>query len=78
MSAQAMGGEKVMDMYFLETRAKLLEIAANLDRVERAGGVDAGDSRAVFIREALEILRGAGQLDGKWRAERVQRLYSKE
>ena len=27
---------QVLDAYFLETRARLLEIAANLDRVDRA------------------------------------------
>ena len=67
-------GEKVMEGYFLETRAKLLEIAANLDRVDRAGGVPSGDARLTFIQKALTILQGAGP----GRAEKIQRLYSKE
>jgi len=76
-AGHAMDAEKVMETYFLETRAKLLEIAANLDRVDRAGGLPGSDSRIVFIREALAILQGAGQVEGIGRAERIQRLYSK-
>ena len=36
-------GDEVIGRYFLEHRAKLIDIAAFLDRVERAGG-DEGDS----------------------------------
>jgi len=64
---------EVLETYFLETRAKLIEVAANLDRVDRAGGVDPGDARLMFIREAMEILRTRGP----HRAERIQKLYSK-
>ena len=67
---------QVLDAYFLEVRAKLLEIAATLDRVDR--GADraalAGDARLLFITRALAVLEG----DGPDRAERIQRLYSKE
>lgn len=75
MPAKQRNAKDVMDTYFLETRAKLLEIAANLDRVDRAegGGEMRGDARVVFIQEALKILQG----DGPGRAERIQRLYSK-
>jgi hypothetical protein len=68
--------QEVLDTYFLETRAKLLEIAATLDRVDRAGGVEAGDARMGFIREALKVLESVER--GGGRAERIQRLYSKE
>ncbi len=67
---------QVLDTYFLETRAKLLEIAANLDRVDRAGeaaGVK-GDLRQAFVREALGILLS----DAPNRVERIQVLYSRE
>ncbi|HVS72794.1 MAG TPA: hypothetical protein VHQ47_16175 [Phycisphaerae bacterium] len=66
-------GGAVLDAYFLEVRGKLLEIAAVLDRVERAGGA-AGDARLAFVEGALGILREGGAD----RAERVLRLYSKE
>ncbi len=51
---------KILDRYFLEHRAKLIDIAAFLDRVERATPVDhsAGqeDFRLAALREALAIL----------------------
>jgi hypothetical protein len=73
----AWSGIEVLDVYFLETRAKLLEIAATLDRVDRAAGADGGDTsadpRIRFVQDALKILQGnAGN-----RAELIQRLYSK-
>jgi len=66
---------QTLDTYFLETRAKLLEIAANLDRVDRSPALHElrGDSRLVFINQALEIL----QSPAPNRAEKIQRLYSK-
>ncbi len=54
---------QVVDRYFLEHRAKLLDIAAFLDRVDRAGAdaaVDTEDFRLVALRQALEVL-----LDGQ-------------
>lgn len=74
-SPRRMDAREVLDAYFLETRAKLLEIAANLDRFDRAEGAEGvrDDPRVKFIGEALEILQSAGP----GRAERIQRLYSK-
>ncbi len=75
ISAKPMTAKEVMDNYFLEMRAKLLEIAATLDRVDRAAGAEEvrGDARMGFIREALKVLE-SGEVG---RAERIQRLYSK-
>ncbi|HUO10273.1 MAG TPA: hypothetical protein VM008_18345 [Phycisphaerae bacterium] len=69
-----MTAQEALDAYFLETRAKLLEIAATLDRIERLpGGAEAsGDARLRFVAEALELLKSGGP----GRAERIQRLYS--
>ena len=66
---------QVLDFYFLETRARLLEIAANLDRFDRARDSESlrDDSRMKFIQDSLRIL----QSSGPDRAERIQRLYSK-
>ena len=72
-SAPLQSPGEVLDAYFLETRAKLLEIAANLDRVDRAGGA-ASDPRITFILKSLTILQSATP----HRAEQIQRLYSKE
>jgi len=69
-----MTAREVLDAYFLETRCKLIEVAANLDRVDRAAGraeVE-GDRRMRFIGEALKIL-GSGAPN---RAELVLKLWS--
>lgn len=44
--------QQVLDLYFLDARHKLIEIAAFLDRVERADGAD--DFRLTAFRAALE------------------------
>lgn len=50
--------DKVVDLYFLEHRAKLIDIAAFLDRVDRAPARDGGetDFRVEAFRRALAIL----------------------
>ncbi len=67
---------KALDAYFLEARAKLLDLAAILDRIGR--GADAasaeGDSRMARVRQALEVLHD--QSGG--RAERIQQIFSLE
>ena len=66
----------VLDTYFLETRAKLIEIAANMDRADRApeAGALKGDPRMAFVGAALKILQGTSSN----RAEQILRLYSKD
>jgi hypothetical protein len=63
---------QVLDRVFLEVRARLLEIAAQLDRIDRAGGSVADDPRLARIRRGLELLRE----DRPDRAEQVQLLFS--
>jgi hypothetical protein len=43
--------EQVVDLYFMEARAKLIDLAAFLDRVDRAPGTD--DFRMAAFRQAL-------------------------
>jgi len=43
--------QQVLDLYFLDARHKLIELAAFLDRVERADGKD--DFRLTNFRDAL-------------------------
>ena len=64
---------QVIDQYFMENRAKVLDIAAFLDRVERASaGGGAEDVRTAVMRRAIGIL-----LDGKpERARRVLEIMS--
>jgi hypothetical protein len=67
---------KALDTYFLEARAKLLELAATLDRIGRgAGAADAqADPRLHKIRQALEVLHDPSG----GRAERIQQIFSRE
>lgn len=62
----------VLDREFLEIRAKLLEIGAALDRLDRAEGSVAGDLRLERFQQALAILCQA-EPD---RAERIQHVFS--
>jgi len=75
-SENKMTAHQVLETYFLETRCKLIEIAATLDRVDRAPGADAArdDPRLAFIRDALKILESAAPN----RAEQIELRYSKE
>jgi hypothetical protein len=64
---------KVVELYFLEHRAKLIDIASFLDRVDRAPADGSGtDFRVEALRRALAIL-GDGEPQ---RARRVLELFS--
>jgi hypothetical protein len=65
---------KALDSYFLDARARLLDLAAILDRIGRGGGAAgvAEDPRLTKIRQALDVL---GDESGG-RAERVQKIFS--
>lgn len=52
--------QQVLDLYFMDARSKLIDLAAFLDRVERAQGED--DFRMHAFREALQAL-GSGAAD---------------
>jgi len=62
--------QQVLDYYFLDARHKLIEIAAFLDRVERAGGQD--DFRIKAFRAAATHLNSRG----KQKARRVLLTFS--
>jgi hypothetical protein len=64
---------EVLNREFPEIRARLLQLAAALDRMDRAAGTSEGDPRRQKIREALAILLGDSAPD---RAERLQLLFS--
>lgn len=51
-----MNKQQILDLYFLDARHKLVELAAFLDRVERAGG--RADFRLNSFRTALGKLGG--------------------
>ena len=64
---------ETLNREFLEMRARLLAIAASLDRLDRAEGSVGADARLLNIRQALAILAEAGSQ----RAERIQLLFSR-
>jgi hypothetical protein len=63
----------VLNREFLPLRGKLLEVAAALDRISRAGGV-CDDPRVDQIRRSLELL--AQPRETSDRAEQVQLVFS--
>jgi len=66
LNHHSMTRAQVVDAYFMEHRARLLDVAAFLDRIDRAGpGVD--DFRMNAYRNAIALL-----LDGK--PERTRRI----
>lgn len=69
---KAMPANEVLDREFLEIRAKILEVAASLDRLERGEGTVRDDERIALIKSGIRILQETQ--DG--RAERVQLLFS--
>ena len=68
-----MNSNQIFNREFLEIRAKILEIAASLDRIERAEG-NCDDSRMGLIQEGIELI----SQDGTDRAEKVQLLFSRD
>jgi len=69
-----MPADAVVNRYFLEMRAKVLDVAAALDRIERAEGSERvrADGRLLKLRQAVDILLD-GQPD---RAARVLMVFS--
>jgi hypothetical protein len=64
---------EVLNREFLEIRARLLQIAAALDRLDRADGSVADDERLRKIRQSLDILSDPAAD----RAEKVQLVFSR-
>ena len=62
----------VLDRVYLDVRCRLLDIAASLDRIERAEGSVEGDARLKQLLDGVAIL-ASGKPD---RAERIQMLFS--
>jgi hypothetical protein len=72
----ALPAARVLDSFFFEARAKILDLAAFLDRIERgdnAAGVR-NDPRVDKVRRALKVLLDSGDA----RAEQVQQIFSLE
>jgi len=61
--------QQVLDLYFVDARHKLIDLAAFLDRVERAAGPD--DFRLKAFRRAIRELGGKSS-----RAKKVLLAFS--
>ena len=68
-----MEASDILDREFLETRARILTVAATLDRMARAEGSVEEDSRYQDLLKSLALLAqgNAGSL-----AEEVQKIFS--
>ena len=69
-----MNAQDVLDREYLELRSRILDVAASLDRIQRATGSVADDSRSQLIADAIHTLAGS-ELH---RAEKIQLLFSRE
>ncbi len=65
-----MNRQQLLDLYYLEARSKLIDLAAFLDRLDRATGD--GDFRLAAFKEALAQMQTASAA----RAERVLTVLS--
>jgi hypothetical protein len=63
---------ELLNSEFLEIRARLLQVAAALDRVDRAAGDVSRDKRRVDLEKAIRVLLETGPD----RAEKLQRVFS--
>jgi hypothetical protein len=69
-----MNAKEILDREFLQIRSHILDIAAALDRQDRADGDTRLDSQRQLLEEGLAILRS----DSSDRAAKVQLLFSRE
>ncbi len=65
---------EILQSQFLEMRARILELAASLDRIDRAEGDVSDEPTIIKILKGIEIL-GDTASD---RAKRVQLLFSRD
>ncbi len=69
----ALPAAQVLDREFLEIRAKILELAASLDRLDRGAGDVSSDPRMNRVLDGVRLLLR----DEGGRAEELQLLFSR-
>lgn len=73
-SPQPTPAQDVLDREYLEIRAKLLQVAAAMDRMDRGAGSVQSDPKLQQFRDALGVIAS----DGGNRAERIQMIFSRQ
>ncbi len=68
-----MNSKEILDREFLEMRARILDLAASLDRIDRAEGDVSDALNLIKLRDGIEILMDSEPE----RAGRVQMLFSR-
>lgn len=71
---QSRTADRILDEEFLTLRAKALELAAGLDRLDLAAGDIEDDPRRRLLTKAIDLL----QEEKGNRAERIQFLFSRD
>lgn len=73
--SETLTAKQILDRHYLEIRSKILDLAACLDRLDRArpDGTMLEDPRTSKLRSGIEILLSESETK---RAERVQMLFS--
>lgn len=71
-----MNSDQILDREFLQIRAKILEVAAALDRLDRAEGDVSNDPRMKLISDGIKLI--AAEQNDAVRAEKIQLLFSRE
>ena len=69
-----MDSKQILDREFLEIRARILDVASSLDRIQRADSDVSNDPRMQKLTEALQIVL----TDDPHRAEKIQMLFSRQ
>ena len=69
-----MNASEILENEFLGIRARLLELAASFDRINRADGSVEEDRRMMLISQGIAILTK----EDKDRAEQIQLLFSRQ
>lgn len=70
---KARNRNNVFEQEFLPIRAKLLEIASSLDRLDRAQGPLEAEARLEQVKAAIQVLLQPGDD----RAEQIQLIFSR-
>jgi len=76
-----MNSQQVLDREYLEIRGKILEVAASLDRLERAAGDVAQDPRMALLHQGLQIALQStadNEANSDSKAKQIQLLFSRE